>query len=75
MTHLIKEYPGKITSSAQIQTLMKLWAVVVYRGIPPWVVAGHFKETLASPSKKITWCRVAPKCRGESLLIPTGCPT
>ena len=33
---------------------MKLWAVVVNRGIPPWVVAGHFKETLASPNKKYT---------------------
>jgi hypothetical protein len=54
MTRLIKEYPGKITPSSQIQKLMMLWAVVVNRGIPPWVVAGHFKETLALPNKKYT---------------------
>ncbi len=54
-TRLIKEYPGKITPSSQIQKLMKLWAVVVNCGIPPWVVAGHFKKTLASPNKKYTY--------------------
>jgi hypothetical protein len=48
---LIKEYPGKIPPFSQIQKLMKLWAVVFNREIPPRVVAGIFKETLASPSK------------------------
>jgi hypothetical protein len=51
---LIKEYSGKINPSSQIQKLMKLLAVVVIRGIPPWVVAGHFKEMLATPNKKYT---------------------
>jgi hypothetical protein len=31
----IKEYPGKITPSSQIQTLVTLWAVVVNRERPP----------------------------------------
>jgi hypothetical protein len=52
--HVSSEYPGKITLSSQIQNLMKLWAVVVNRGIQPWVVAGHFKEMLASPNKQYT---------------------
>ncbi len=51
---LIKEYPGKITPSSQIKKIVMLWAVVVNHGIPPWVVAGHFKETLALPNKKYT---------------------
>jgi hypothetical protein len=51
---LIKEYPGKITPFSQIQKLMKLWAAVFNREIPLRVVAGHFKETLALPSKKYT---------------------
>jgi hypothetical protein len=54
MMRLIKEYPGKITPFSQIQKLMKLWAVVFNREIPPRVVAGHFKEMLALPSKKYT---------------------
>ncbi len=51
---LIKEYPGKIAPFSQIQKMMKLWAVIFNREIPPRVVAGHFKERLALPSKKYT---------------------